>query len=142
MARFMAKVALESKAARVVQFPDGLAYICDETRLDPLREHARRGRITQWPVYSRRIYGADAMIVGPDGTLGQVIHESDFLVTPLGEWYFVLALFGLEFAINLDGPEVEGYEKWLSENNYASILYSAKNAHFPLPATASPTETL
>jgi hypothetical protein len=129
----MAKVALESMAARLVQFPDGLAYICDETQLDPLREHARRGRITQWPIHTRHIYGPDAMVRGPDGTFQQVIHESDFLVTPLGEWYFVLALFGLEFAINLGGPEVAGYEKWLSENNHASILYSAKNAHFSMP---------
>ena len=140
ISRFMAKVALESMAARLVQFPDGLAYICDETQLDPLREHARRGRIKQWPVYARRIYDADAAIMLSDGTLQQVIHESDFLVTPLGEWYFVLALFGLEFAMNLGDPEVAGYEKWLSENDHASILYSAKNAHFSMPVRHPQTE--
>ncbi len=139
--RFMAKVALESMAARIVQFPDGLAYIC-ETQLDPLREHARRGRITQWPVYARRIYDPNGTVVQPDGTLQQVVHESDFLVTPLGEWYFVLALFGLEFAINIGGPEVAGYEKWISENNHASILYGAKNAHFSMPVRHPGTETL
>jgi hypothetical protein len=131
--RFMAKIALESMAARLAQFPEGLAYICNETQLDPLRDHARRGRIPQWPVKTRRIYDADAAVMGPHGALVQIVHESDFLVTPAGEWYFVLALFGLEFAINLGGPEISGYEQWLTEHNHASVLYSDRNAHFPIP---------
>ena len=133
LSRFLAKVALESMAARVVQFAEGLAYICDESQLDSLREHARCGRIAHWPVHARRIYNPDATIVGPGGTREQIMHESDFLVTPSSEWYFVLALLGLELAINLGGPEIKGYEEWLAQNNRASILYSGKNAQFSTP---------
>jgi hypothetical protein len=133
VSRFMAKVALESMAARLVQMPDGLEYICDETQLDPIRDHARFGRIEQWPVHIRRIYDPDAAIVRPDGQLEQIVHESEFLVTPSSEWYFVLAIFGLELAVNLGGPEISGYEKWLIENGQASVLYGGKNSHYSMP---------
>jgi hypothetical protein len=85
----------------------------------------RHGRISRWPVHTRHIYAADAKTVLPGGEPEQVIHESDFLVNPCGEWFFVLAIFGLELAINLGGPEIEGYERWLRENSNASPLYRA-----------------
>ena len=58
-------------------------------------------------------------------------------VTPSSEWYFVLAIFGEELAINLGGPEIEGYEKWLKDNNGKSPLYVGKNTSgFPMPIAA------
>ena len=114
-------------AERLVRYREGLAYLCDESQLDPLRDHARRGGAGHWPFSVRRIYGPDAAILDTDGSKKQVIHESDFLVTPLGEWYYILAIFGLEFAINIGGPFIEGYEKWLSSNNGLSPLYSVRN---------------
>jgi hypothetical protein len=45
----------------------------------------------------------------------------------------VLAIFGLELTINLGGPDVEGYERWLVENENASPLYVGKNAIHRLP---------
>jgi hypothetical protein len=134
LSRFMAKVALEAMAARVVGHEGGQDYLCDEHQLDDLRDHARHGRISRWPVHTRHIYAADAKIVLPRGEPEQVIHESDFLVTPCGEWFFVLAIFGLELAINLGGPEIEGYERWLRENSNASPLYRAdKPGLYPKP---------
>jgi hypothetical protein len=32
---------------------------------------------------------------------------------PSGEVYFVLVLFGIEFAINMGAPHIEGYINWL-----------------------------
>lgn len=135
ISRFMAKVALESMAARIVSHAEGLDYLCDETQLDDLRNHARRGSTRNWPVHARRIYSADAKTFGPEGLAEQVVHESDFLVTNSGEWYFVLAIFGLELSINLAGPEIDGYLNWLKENGDVSPLYSTKNrSAFPIPS--------
>lgn len=30
----------------------------------------------------------------------------------MAEIYFVVALWGIEFAINMAGPEISGYEDW------------------------------
>jgi hypothetical protein len=84
LSRFMAKVALEAMAARVVGHEGGQDYLCDEHQLDDLRDHARHGRISRWPVHTRHIYAADAKTVLPGGESEQVIHESDFLVTVRG----------------------------------------------------------
>jgi len=127
ISRFMAKVAVESMAARVVQYPESLEYLCDETQLDDIRDHARRGKIAGWPVHMRRIYATNARTSRENGEFEQVVHESDFLVTTSSEWYFVLVLFGQEFAINLGGPDIDGYRRWLKDNNDESPLYSGKN---------------
>ncbi len=58
-----------------------------------------------------------------DGRWHQILFEHDFLVTEGNEWYFVIAIFGVEFAINLGGPEIEGYENWLHKNGHRSPLY-------------------
>jgi hypothetical protein len=45
-----------------------------------------------------------------------------------------LAIFDLELAINIGGPEIEGYERWLRENSNASPLYRAdKPGLYPKP---------
>ncbi len=128
VSRFMAKVALECMAARLVKYPEGLDYICDETQLDTVRDHARRGKISDWPVNVRRIYFSDARTSSSNGQYEQVVHESDFLVTTSSEWFFVLALFGLELAINIGGPDIDGYQQWLNANHEESPLYIGKNS--------------
>jgi hypothetical protein len=134
VSRFLAKVGLEAMAARLCNYPEGLDYLCDEPQLDAVRDHARRGKFPSWPIYTRRIYDADGKTFGPQGLAEQVVHESDFLVTPANEWYFVLALFGQEFTINMGGPDVEGYLLWLAENHHESPLYAGKNSSgYPKP---------
>lgn len=86
-----------------------------------------------WPVHSRRIYDANSGTFDADTDLGQTLHEFDFLVTEANEWYFVLAIFGLELTINIGGPDVEGYVQWLTENSNASPLYAGKNAIYRMP---------
>lgn len=68
-----------------------------------------------------------------------MVHESDFLLIPvekndkinteyiMAEIYFVVALWGIEFAINMAGPEISGYENWLKTHNNESPLYCGKN---------------
>jgi len=132
LSRFLAKVALEAMAHRLAAYPEGLEYLVDETQLDPIRNHARRGEITTWPVHVRRIYSADQKWIDEQGAAVQIVHEFDILCTPWNEWFLVITFFGLELAMNYGGPEIEGYERWLSENNNVSPLYWGKNAQgFP-----------
>ena len=124
--RFLAKVALEAMAQRLIGSKGGIEYIVSEEQFDPIRNHARRGHPKDWSYVSRRIYceNEDRRLFGHRG---QIVHEYDFLQTDWGEIYFVLVLFGVEMTINIGGPSIEGYEKWLNENNNKSPLYSGKN---------------
>lgn len=115
--RFLGMVAVEAMALRLIGNREHLTNFIDDDQLDVIREHARRGTTADWPFNERRIYSQDA----------DVIHEFDFLVTPESEMYFVLAIFGLEFAINVAGPTIDGYQKWLRENGDQSPLYAGKN---------------
>lgn len=45
------------------------------------------------------------------------------MFTPNGEVYFVIAMFGIEYAINMAGSSIEGYNEWLKNNNNISPLY-------------------
>jgi hypothetical protein len=136
LSRFFAKVAMESMAARLTHDPNLMDQFIDDPQLDPLRGHARRGQPTQWPVHVRRIYAANSRTAGTDGSWRQVMHESDFLVTAGQEIYFVQAIFGVEFTINIGGPDLDGYAVWLKVNNQVSPLYVPKN----LDPYAMPTD--
>gem|GEM_PF-6774000 len=82
-----------------------------------------------WPVHVRRIYDSEAQYLA-EGRVTQMVHESDILLTPSSEWYFVLCLFGLELVINYGGPDIEGYVQWLKANGGASPLYHGHNSEF------------
>ena len=128
VSRFLAKAGLEAMAAKLVSHPDGLEYLVDEAQLDALRNHARRGDIRKWPIHVRQIYGQNAKWNDKSGSELQLVNEFDILMTDRSEWYFVLALFGLEMAINYGGPDIEGYPLWLAEHGNESPLYFGKNA--------------
>ena len=53
----------------------------------------------------------------------QVVHEFDLLHCESGEVYAVICIFGEEFAINLGGPSIEGYEARLLAQGGLSPLY-------------------
>jgi HNH endonuclease len=126
ISRFLAKIALEAMALRLVELPEGIAHLCNEALLDVLRDHARRGYVNPWPVHVRNIYHQDGKTFGLDGNAEQIVHEFDFLLTDQNEWFFVLAIFGVEFTINLGGPEISGYLRWLKQTGGSSPLYSDK----------------
>lgn len=120
--RFLAKVALESMAHRLRDHPDGLAYLVGERQLDPIREYARFDQGPDWPVNSRQIYCPDQPWQGIQGPV-QRVWESDILVTDDQAWYFVLALFGHESAMNIGHRETRGYREWLWKHAHGSPLY-------------------
>ncbi len=127
VSRFLAKIALEAMALRLVEFPEGITYLCDEAQLDVLRDHARKGYVTTWPINIRTIYHQDGKTSGSSGNSEQIVHEFDFLVTDQSERFFVIAIFGVEFAINLAGPDISGYRRWLEQTGGLSPLYTERH---------------
>ncbi len=123
IARFLAKISMEFLATRVISTKGWEEFLVDDRQLDPIRRFARQGdKPDFWPFSIRKIYDEDAIHIHADGD-HQVLHEFDFLVTPHSEYYGVLCLFGVEMAINCGGPEIEGYQRWLCDNQGSSPLY-------------------
>ena len=133
VSRFLAKVGLEAMADRISASPGGVGELVHEGQLDDIRDHARRGKHARWPIHIRKIYDPDASVAEIDGTRGQILHEWDFLQTCANELYFVLALTGVEFTINMGGPDVDGYVTWLQANGNESPLYAGKNKELEKP---------
>jgi hypothetical protein len=135
VSRFLAKCALEALAQRLLRSGLNLEDLTDHAGLDPLRNHARRGDMPRWPHSARRIYDENRTI-SEQGRPVQTIYEYDLLITtpehiqPDGlvrsEMYFILALFGLELAINMGGPDIQGYYEWLDNNRGRSPLYERR----------------
>lgn len=133
VSRFMAKMAIEAMAQRLSNYPEGIEYITSEPQLDQIRDHARRGTTSKWPVHMRRIYNANQRWIEKTGEYSQMVHEYDILHTNWNEWFFVAAFFGLELAINYGGPDISGYLRWIDENNGGTPLYSGGNLEVSLP---------
>lgn len=129
VSRFLAKAGLETLALKGIEAGLSVEYLIDHPELDEVRAHARVGdpRI-KWPYSIRRIYHMNKAWTDPDG-IHQRVHEQEILITEKNEYYFVLAIFGLELALNLGGPEIEGYHRWLESHGGISPLYYGKNAH-------------
>lgn len=136
--RFLAKVGLEAMAVRLVEHPDGLAYLVDEVQLDPVRRHAREGARQVWPYHARRLYPATQAWNDGSNSCRQVMWELDLLVTERDEWYVILVVFGLELALNLGGPDISGYIEWLWRHGHRSPLYVGRNERGSLRRAARP----
>lgn len=127
VSRFIAKVGLEALAHRVLKVPGAIDEIVDKPGLEELRTYVRRGTPGAiWPHSSRRLYEPDARFSDGDEVY-QMLHEFDILVTDQNEFYVIVAIFGDEYALNLGGREIGGYERWLEMNSKRSPLYSGKN---------------
>lgn len=139
ISRFLAKMALEALADKLKDIENSLEDLINDSQFDMLRNHARLGSIKNWPCSIRRIYDYNKIWEYSDGLHGQMVHESDFLLIPveenselateyiMTEIYFVIVLWGIEFAINMAGPEIIGYENWLKANDDKSPLYCGDN---------------
>ena len=100
-----------------------------KAELKVLRDFVRWDRGDRhWPISMRRIYPGDCKFRDGDGAPFQALNEFDILTTSDSEYFVILAIFGVEYAMNLGGPELEGFEKWLAQNGNKSPLYTGKNA--------------
>ena len=122
--RFVAKVGLEVLAERVSDVTGGVDYLIDKPELEEVRRYARRGdNLDNWPVNVRTIYLPDSIFTDRGPEPYQVSHEHMIFLTEHDEYYIVIAIFGVEYALNLGGPEIDGYRTWLSRNEDRSPLY-------------------
>jgi hypothetical protein len=125
LSRFLAKVALEVLTNRVYEYQGWEEQVIDFKDLDEIREYARYGKgIKYWPFHERIIYNENHLWEDA----GQTMHEFDLLYTDAQELYSIVCIFGTEYTINLGSPQMDGYEKWLANNNNQSPLYTGKNA--------------
>jgi len=139
LSRLLAKIALEAFVERIYRVAGWEESAIDDPQLDPIRRFARRGdQPSRWPYHERRIYAEDSKFIGEDGKEYQTVHEADFLYTTENELYSVNCIFGIEYAINLGGPEIAGYEKWLKANNYTSPLYVKPHSESGHPTEIEP----
>lgn len=126
MGRFLAKMGLELLAIYWSGCEGWNNYIVEHEGLDAVRKFARspsKGEV--WEFTKRRIYDEDSSHVSSEGQKGQVLYECDILTIQYSEaceLFFIIAIFGMEYAINLGGNGMDGYKKWLEDNDYISPL--------------------
>jgi hypothetical protein len=127
MTRFIGKIGLEGLAARTLSVNGWNLEILDNPSLDELRNYVRFDRPkTTWPMTVRTLYPVNAVFKNKTDTY-EILHEWEILVTPTFEYYIVVVILGVEFCMNLGGPETEGYRHWLEVHDYASPLYLTKS---------------
>lgn len=128
MGRFIGKVGLEALAHRTREVDGWEAEIIEKSELDGIREYVRYDRSKQdWAFSFRPIYPVNAVFTDEEQAY-QVIHEYDLLYTERNELYAVVVILGVEFALNLGGPEVDGYVDWVRAHDFRSPLYAGNNA--------------
>ena len=130
MSRFLAKMALEVVYLRLgAELHD---VLIDSDHYDRIRNWARRGdNYDKWPFHKRRIFPNETLMRHPD-TGAWVRHgfAYDLLLTSLPETFFVFCKFGNEYAINVGGPSIKGYEQWLEQNDKQSPLIERRGMSF------------
>lgn len=124
MSRFLAKAALEVLAFKMLKVEGALDEITDKPELDALRVYARYGASpAYWPFSTRPIYPESKLFI-ENTERYEVLHEFDLLYTKSNELYFVIAIFGMEYVLNMADRETGGYVDWLKEHGYESPLYT------------------
>jgi hypothetical protein len=127
-ARFVGKIALEILAYKAMAIPGANEEIVGKPELDELRQYVRQGQPKiEWPIHIRKIYPADFQFPSLRHGPHQVLHE--WMILPVeSEYYAVIAIFGIEYTINLGGPELHGFHRWLETNGPRSPLSDAQSS--------------
>ena len=137
LSRFLTKCALEYFVLRVKQenFVEFSDYLRTFPEINMLRKYARYGEGDKfWPYHQRRIYGEGDLFTDRNRLPHQVLCEMDLLIIQhetkvvdgeeyvVAEYYYVLVIMGIEYVINIAGPEIEGYEAWLEKHSNQSPI--------------------
>lgn len=123
MSRFLAKVGLGILASRVLEVDGWNDEIVDKSELDALRCYVRFNIMDgDWPFSYRTLYPVNAVFRDQEEVF-ELLHEYDLLYTSTSEIYSVVAILGVEFVLNLGGPDIDGYVRWLAANAQRSPLY-------------------
>lgn len=130
VSRLLAKIALETLADRLKMLEGSLDELINYKEFDRIRNHARRGIVSEWPCSIRRIYDMDTLWKGEKDEEKQKIYETNFLIIYKGGegdvkyviLYFIAVLWGMEFAINMAEPEIDEYNSWVYQHGGLSPL--------------------
>ena len=71
----------------------------------------------------KTIYAEDAAFYEEGYGHYEMLHEYTFLYTEAQELYFVLAILGVEYTLNMGVPDISRYLEWLSQHGNMSPLY-------------------
>lgn len=123
MSRFIGKVAIEALALRVMHVDGWREELVSNKGLEALRGFVRVGeKPKEWQFHRRILHRFDQRFC--DGTeVFEILHEYDFVYTQKNLLFFVMAIFGEEFAIDMGNPEIRSYEAYLNEQVGVSPLY-------------------
>ena len=127
LSRFLAKVSVEALIYWIKNDVEWIVEVTNKAELERIKGYARYGTHCKlWPYHQRRLYEESDRFFNPkiQDTPYEVLHEFKFFWTKEQEFYFVLAIMGIEYAINMGSPSIDTYVNWLRENNNASILNS------------------
>jgi len=123
VSRFLGKVGMEALALISLDIHDGLREITDKPELDELRNYVRGySPLMNWPFHVRRIYAEDKVFHEDNLVAHEILHSFKLLYTERSELYIVLVLLGIEYCMNMGGPEIEGYFEWLRQHSFKSPL--------------------
>ncbi len=124
LSRLLGKVALEAYALHYLKEGLDVQELVHDAELDPLRDYVRRGfKPKIWPFNSRRLYDPEHHFTIPGQPPGAILCGwTAQQVTP-EDPYFILELFGVEYALNIGFPEVDKYRRWLIDNANRSPLH-------------------
>lgn len=128
ISRFLGKIAIEVLAYKLYLDQEWIDEIVDKVELDELRYYVRVGNKPNfWEYYQRRIYNEQDRFENPKiiSEPYEVLHEFTLLYTENFELYLVLAIMGIEYALNFTNPRIEGYAEWLNKNNQISPLFDS-----------------
>lgn len=123
VSRFLGKVGVEALALVSLEIPGGYDEVVGNPELDELRDYVRiGGPHKKWPFHVRRIYPEDKVFYEEGYGECEILHSFMLLYTESQELYLVLVMFGIEYCVNMGGPEIEGYAKWLEQHDFKSPL--------------------
>lgn len=124
ISRLLAKMAVEFFVYNSGSSEEVCEDISTDKAFQSIRHYARYGSQKIWKYNARRIYARNEVYQGKLFT--SINWEADWLFLKTGEIYFVIAMFGIEYAICINSPTIDGYQNWLIENKGMSPLYAPK----------------
>lgn len=106
--------------------------------LKELREYARYGNGNYWQYNQRRIYSeGDIVFNDEDGKYYERLHEMKLFIKEYtrapndnveAEIYFIMAISGIEYDICISYTNIDGYQKWIEDNDGISPLFSKEES--------------
>lgn len=139
LSKFLGLIALEAFAQRVSKIENWQDDFVEHKELDELRYFVRYGKgYSIWPYHIRRIDSENQIKYDKvSNKYFEQLNEYDFLIPDapsidgdihhLNNLYFVMAIMGIEYTINLTNAGLNRYFAWLSDNNNKSILQMEKS---------------